>query len=266
MTDLSLKQLITGIVLFVTIAAVQAGPIPVTNHSFEQPCVLEQPGVDPNRPAFPYAEGWIELDNDPINPLGTNTGVFVNITNIANTDANQIAFLGSEEGNALLQDLSAVYQVGKSYRLTVGVCVSAQYPPPDPNGLELAFYYREPNIIDVASVQTREPNLFSRTALEDYSVYLSTVRADAAYVGKPIGIAIRATGPMGGYWDVDNVRVMEYPLVPNFTDDTIVNFADFAMMAADWLNQDDPFTDVTGDGRVDKLDLLILAEYWLEDV
>ncbi|MDH4202277.1 MAG: hypothetical protein OEV87_05235, partial [Phycisphaerae bacterium] len=72
--------------------------------------------------------------------------------------------------------------------------------------------------------------------------------------------------PMGGYWDVDNVRVTEYPLVPNFTDDSIVNFADFAKMAADWLYCDDPVTDVTGEGCVNEDDLLILMEYWLDNV
>jgi hypothetical protein len=70
---------------------------------------------------------------------------------------------------------------------------------------------------------------------------------------------------MGGYWDLDNVRVTEY-VFPNFTDDTIVNFLDFAMMAADWQSCDDVITDVTGDGCVKEDDLLILMEHWLDNV
>ena len=248
--------------LFSFFSNVQAGSVSVKNYSFEDPYV---PPVEPY--ADPNVTDWIELDNDSIN--SANTGVFVNVTGIANTDGGQLAFLGSQQGNALLQDLEAAYQVGKSYKLTVGVCVSAQYPPLDPNGLQLAFYYTsqaDPNRIDVVSATTSEPNSFTSTALEDNSIYLPTVQTDDPWAGKTIGIAIRATGLMGGYWDLDNVRVTEYPLVPNFTDDTIVNFADFAAMAADWLYCDDPLTDVTGDGCVNEDDLLILMESWLDNV
>ncbi|MEN8126788.1 MAG: hypothetical protein ABFR90_03175 [Planctomycetota bacterium] len=243
-------------------ANAMADSIPVANHSFEDPVV---PFAEPY--ALPYVIGWTELDNDP--DLSANTGAFLNVTGIAGTDANQLAFLGGEEGNALLQDLSASYQVGKSYKMTVGVCVSAQFPPYDPNGLELAFYYTEPgdpNRFDIVSSFTPPPSGFISTILDDNSVYLPTVQTEDAWAGETIGIAIRATGPMGGYWDLDNVRVVEYPLVPNFTDDSIVNLADFAIMAADWLSCDDPFTDVTGEGCVNEADLLILTEYWLDNV
>ena len=178
--------------------------------------------------------------------------------------------LGGEEGTVFMQKLDAAYQAGKSYRLTVGVCVSG-YTPPDPNKLELVFYYRDPNIIDIASDQTPLPSLMSTQAMEDCSVYLPTVEPDAPCVGKPIGIAFRAHGPVGPsgaygtYWDLDNVRVTEY-LFPNFTDDTIVNLADFAMMASDWQSCDDPITDVTGDGCVKEDDMLILMEHWLDNV
>ena len=95
---------------------------------------------------------------------------------------------------------------------------------------------------------------------------MPTVQAEEPWAGESIGIAIRATGPMGGFWDLDNVRVTEYPLVPNFDDAPIVNLADFAIMALDWLYCDEPITDVTGEGCVDQEDLLILMEYWLDNV
>jgi hypothetical protein len=247
-------------VLFLFVS-VQADSIPVANHSFETPVV---PFAEPY--ALPYAPSWIELDNDT--DFSANTGVFLNVTGIANTDANQLAFLGSEEGNAFLQDLAATYQSGKSYKITVGVCISAQYPPPDPNALALSFYYDDPVSDPNCYFKTasQPPSNLTATALKDFSVYLPTVQADDAWAGEYIGIAIRATGPMGGYWDLDNVRVTEYPLVPNFTDDSIVNLADFAMMAFDWLFCDEPLTDVTGEGCVDEEDLLILTEYWLDNV
>jgi hypothetical protein len=206
-----------------------------------------------------------------MDPLGysQNTGVFLNVTGIAGADANQVAFLGGEQGNAFLQDLNYVYQEGKSYKLTVGVCVSAQYPPSDPNGVELAFYYttpNDPNRIDIVSGITLAPSQFSSEVLEDNSIYLPTVQQDDPWAGQTIGIAFRATGPFGGYWDLDNVRVTEYPLVPNFTDDSFVDLADFAKMAYDWQSCDDPLTDVTGEGCVDFDDFLILLSYWLDNV
>lgn len=260
----SVKLLHLMAIVFI-IAAVAAGDsIPVANHSFEDPIVPPEA----NPPAWPVVADWIELDMDPLG-YSQNTGVFTNVTDIANTDGNQLAFLGGEQGNALLQDLSPVYQVGRSYRMTVGVCISAQYPPIDPNGLELAFYYtdpNDPNRFDVVVSTTQPPSGFTSTVLEDNIVNLTEVQEDDPWMGKQIGIAIRATGPMGGFWDLDNVRVWEYPLTPNFTDDTFVNLADFAIMALDWLSCEHPIADVTGDGCVDGADVVVFAEYWLDDV
>ena len=258
----AMRLLAHVILITLMVASATADSIPVANHSFEEPVVAP---VDPY--AYPVVTGWIELDNDTL--YGTNTGVFLNVTGIAGVDGGQLAFLGGEKGNAILQDLSATYQVNKSYRMTVGVCISGAEPPQDPNGLELAFYYTvpgDPNRVNVISATTQAPSQFSTTELEDNWVYLPRVEAEDAWAGKTIGIAIRGTGGFGGYWDLDNVRIIEYPLIPNFTNDSIVNLADFAMMAADWLYCDDPLTDVTGEGCVDGNDLLILMEYWLSDV
>ena len=249
--------------LLLPFVSLKADSIPVANHSFESPVV--PPGSNP--PAYPVISDWIELDRD--GEFSTNTGVFTNVTEINYADADQLGFLGSEESNALLQNLTASYQVGKSYKMTVGVCVSGQYLPDDPNGLHLVFYYTEagdPNAIDIVFEETPSPSTFTSIALEDCSVYLPTVEAGDVWAGKTIGIAIRASGPAGGFWDLDNVRVVEFPLVPEFTGDSFVNLADFAMIASDWLYCDDPFTDVTGEGCVDGQDLLILAEYWLDNV
>jgi len=40
-------------------------------------------------------------------------------------------------------------------------------------------------------------------------VYLPPVQADDPWAGKPIGIAIRAAGEAGGFWDLDGVRLAE---------------------------------------------------------
>ncbi|MDH4203859.1 MAG: hypothetical protein OEV87_13340, partial [Phycisphaerae bacterium] len=222
--------LIMSVLLFC--ANTEADSIYVANYSFEHPT-----------PEFVYpylimdVDDWFELDNDLLN--SANTGVFLNVTSIANVDGNQLGVLGGELGNAFLQDLSASYQVGNSYRMTVGVCLPEDpyFQPKDPNKLALSFYYGDPvsDPNNYCATASQAPADLATDALTDYSVYLPTVQPEDAWAGQIIGIAIRATGPMGGYWDVDNVRVTEYPLVPNFTDDSIVNFADFAKMAADWL-------------------------------
>ena len=49
----------------------------------------------------------------------------------------------------------------------------------------------------------------SSTYLQDISLYLPAVNANDAWAGKPIGVAIRATGVAGGFWDLDNVRLGE---------------------------------------------------------
>jgi hypothetical protein len=184
--------------------------IPVENASFEAP------PIDPDAsPALPLVDGWLELDLDAV--AGSNTGVFANTPpdspdRLLNADANQLAFLGSQQGNALEQDLTATYQVGRAYRLTVGVGVSARFPPSAAtpvDTIEIALYYvDQTGPVDIVRRSVEAKGL-SSTQLQDFSVYLDTVQPGDAWAGKPIGIALRATGAAGGFWDLDNVRLAE---------------------------------------------------------
>jgi hypothetical protein len=184
--------------------------IPIANASFEAPA------VDPNAfPAVPVVEQWTEIDLDAQG--STNTGVFGNTPadsddHIVNADANQLAFLGSEQGNALEQDLQAAYKVGCDYRLTVDVGVSSKFPPStqEPiDAVELILYYLEDaNTVDIVS-RTVDATGLSATELQDFSVYLPTVGSNEAWAGKTIGVAIRAAGLPGGFWDLDHVRLVE---------------------------------------------------------
>lgn len=268
MSILPTKYLIVITAIFLAIASVQADSINIPNHSFEIPA------IDPNGgfPAIPFTSSWTEDDVDV--PLSRNTGTFLNTApgnddHLFNVDGNQLAFLNSTDGNAFWQYLPATYQQGKSYRLTVGVCISLRFPPPEGTPLILELHYlsgADPN--DVGSIiftQAPAPDPNSRT-VEDFSVSLPTVQPGDSWAGKNIGIAIRATGEAGGYWDIDNVRLMEYPRTPKFMDDPYVNLNDFVMMAAEWQSCSEPETDVTGDGCVNLEDIMILAEYWLNDV
>jgi hypothetical protein len=192
------------------VTPVRSASIPIANASFEFPA------LDPNAfPASPYIEEWTEIDNAPLGD-SVNTGVFLNTPegnpdHIVNADGKQLAFLGSETGNALEQDLAAVYKPGCDYRLTVAVGVSNLFPPStaEPvDTIELVLYYRDAN--DVADIgrQTVEATGISSTRLTDVSLYLPTVQSGDAWAGKTIGVAIRAAG-IGGFWDLDYVRLGE---------------------------------------------------------
>lgn len=193
------------------VAPVRSEPIPIENASFERP------PVDPSAfPAVPLVDGWTEVDLDTV--ASTNTGVFANTPagspdHVVNADGRQLAFLGSEQGNALEQDLAAGYQVGCAYRLTVAVGVSGRFPPSEAapvDTLEVVLYYRDADEpVDIVR-RAVEATGRSMTHLEDFSAYLPAVRAEDAWAGKPIGVAIRAAGIPGGFWDLDHVRLVEW--------------------------------------------------------
>lgn len=266
------KYLTIIITLLLIIAPAKADSIPIPNHSFETPV------IDPNTNPFlavPFTASWTEDDNDP---CSLNTGTFFNTppgsdNHLFNVDGNQLAFLGSMDGNALWQCLPATYQQDKNYRLTVGVCISAAFPPPEGTPLILALHYlSDPNLAlnylsdpNIAYVNVPAPPPSSRT-IEDFSVNLPAVLPSDPWADKNIGIAIRATGAAGGFWDLDNVRLTEYPLTPEFTGDSFIDLEDFTKMAADWQSCADTQTDVTGDGCVNFEDIMILIQYWLNNV
>ena len=200
------------LVLLVSWAATPArsASIPIENASFEALV------VDPNGfGAVPLVDGWTEIDIDTL--FSANTGVFANtdpnsFDHIVNADGSQLAFLGSQEGNALEQDLADTYKAGCDYRLTVAVSVSGRFPPApvEPvDTIELVLYYRDANdVVDIVH-QTVDATGLSSTQLTDFSMYLPMVQPDDAYAGKAIGIALRAAGQPGGFWDLDNVRLIE---------------------------------------------------------
>ncbi|GAG34376.1 unnamed protein product, partial [marine sediment metagenome] len=189
--------------------------IPIENASFEAPV------VDPNGfGALPYVDGWTEIDLDTLS--STNTGVFANTQvgspdHLVNAHGSQLAFLGSQTGNALEQDLDTTYKIGCDYRLTVAVGVSSLFPPSSAEPVdtfELVLYYRDANEpVDIVR-QAVEAAGLSSTQLVDVSLYLPTVQPGDAWAGMAIGVALRATGAPGGFWDMDHVRLIESLLDP----------------------------------------------------
>ena len=201
------------LIIFGSLAAIPvlSASIPIENASFEAPV------VDPNGfGAVPLVDGWTEMDIDAM--FSTNTGVFANtepnsFDHIVNADGSQLVFLGSQAGNALEQDLTDTYKVGCEYQLTVGVSVSSRFPPSSAepvDTLELALYYRDANdvVVDIA-IQTVEAAGQSYTQLQDFSLEMPAVQSGDDWAGKAIGIALRSAGQPGGFWDLDNVRLIE---------------------------------------------------------
>ena len=181
--------------------------IPIANASFEGPY------VDPNGfSALPFVEGWTEIDVDT--EASTNTGVFANPApgepgRLINANGDQLAFLGSQTGNALEQDLIDTYRPGCDYRLTVAVGISDMFPPSATDALELVLYYRDANEpVDIARLAV-EPEGLSSTELKDFSLYLTPTQSSDTWAGRTIGVALRAAGVPGGFWDIDNVRLIE---------------------------------------------------------
>ena len=75
--------------------------------------------------------------------------------------------------------------------------------------IDLVLYYLDANEpVDIVRLTIGAKGQ-SSTELRDYTVVLATVRSDDAWAGKTIGVAIRATGAAGGFWDLDNVRLAE---------------------------------------------------------
>ena len=88
--------------------------------------------------------------------------------------------------------------------------------------LELSLYYRDAasNIVTVAATTvTHSTAAFpTNTHLTDFSVMTPSVKSGDAWAGKHIGIQILSNNgfdQIGGYWDLDNVRLTEakHPLL-----------------------------------------------------
>jgi len=213
--------------------ALLAGAIHVPNASFESPVTtFVSVNVDSwQKAAKPdwYEETggfeWTQL-----------TGLFKNTpTNAAdhidNMDGSQALWLFAVPEVALYQDydsmdwndavpthaFDATYELGHSYRLTVGVVGNGGGMRPEAT-LELGLYYRDAasnQLVVATTVLTNKPGVFSNTThFVDCEVTVPPVRFDDPWAGKQIGIRFLSTVSYelrGGYWDLDHVRLQDIP-------------------------------------------------------
>ena len=234
----------------------------VPNHSFELPKTdFADPGMDSWQKAA--APIWY---SDPTGffPWQALMGEFANTpygssNHIDNVDGEQAAFLFALPDVAIFQDYNSIggtnsspthdfnakFEVGKSYSLTVGVLGGGGGMS---NGatFEISMYYRDAssNIVTVAAKTiTNTPTLFpTNTHLLDFQATTPTVKSGDAWAGKNIGIRLAATAGfdmMSGYWDVDNVRLVESVLPNPSFELPATDFADPAL--ASWQKSAQPF-------------------------
>lgn len=211
--------------------ALSAATVSVPNASFEGPVT---PFADPRMDSwedYPKPPWYDEVTNGPWDFL---TGVFLNTDpsapdHIDNMDGAQAAFLFAYPQVGIFQDynsldwahplpshdFNALYQAGKAYQLTVGV-IGAGGGMSNGVGLAAAVYYRDAssNMVIVAMTNVlNSPDVFpNRTHFIDISAMTPVVRASDPWANQNIGIAIFSTVGFelaGGYWDVDNVRLLE---------------------------------------------------------
>ena len=213
----------------------RAGTISIPNNSFESPATtFVSINIDSwQKSAKPdwYQESggyqWTQL-----------TGIFKNTpTNssdhIDNCDGNQVLWLFAVPEVALFQDYDSIdwhnqppnhqfngtFTPGKSYHLTVGVIGTGGNMLPGVT-LELSLYYRDAasnQVIVGVTTLTNDPSVFSNnTHLVDCRVDTATVKATDPWAGQHIGIQFKSTvttNLQGGYWDLDNARLIEGPLL-----------------------------------------------------
>ena len=232
-------------VLLVAAPAVRAGNLYVPNGSFESPLVPQvnpfaQPDMDAwEKSAQPY---WYDPSQNYGTPWEDLMGTFFNVPYpgqfIDNCDGNQAAFIFALPGTAIMQDygtlsdtdtapshaFNARFHPGRAYNLTVGVIGGGGNMAPGAT-LQISLYYRDVsnNIVIVGATNiTNSVTLFpTNTHLVDFQVHVPTVHPSDAWAGQHIGVQIASTlvdfSIARGYWDVDNVRLVEEIDVPNYS-------------------------------------------------
>jgi len=226
---------VVGLVVLAVSVTVWAGPIPVPNGSFELQVAGPPFGVDtrvdswqkPPKPAY-FDETAFGITWDQTAGVFANTPVG-QANHIDNMDGNQGAYMLAFSQVALFQDynstdwnhpspthdFNAIFLVGMSYKLTVGV-IGGGGGMPEGTSMQLGLYYRDGagNMVTVAATPIIHSlaTFPTNTHFVDFEVNVATVQAGDAWAGQNIGIQLQSVlGTGQGYWDVDNVRLSSVP-------------------------------------------------------
>jgi hypothetical protein len=198
-----------------------AAPITVSNNSFESPTVtlaqVASPFVDnwvtdgPSKQEFPPGSGFF---------VNVGTGIFPNTPaasadHIDNVDGNQAAFIQSLTSNEFTQVLGSSFAAGQSYTLTTSVAHSFGSPPAATDEVRLALYYvgadTQRHIVAQRDVFNDAATGLSANHFFDFTTTSPVLDASDPAVGQPIGVLLTTIGAVGGFFDLDNVRVDAVP-------------------------------------------------------
>ena len=238
-----------GLVCVTGTDLVLARGLHLPNGSFESP-MTEYVGQNIDGWQKSPQPGWW----DP-NLMGASwdqlAGVFLNTPpgsadHIVNCDGAQAAFLFALPQVGIFQDYNstdwanpspthafdATFEAGKSYTLNVGVMPGNGISPGAT--LEASLYYRDDtnNPVTVAkiTIANTSPLFTDSTHFVNLQVQTAPVNLTNLWAGKHIGVQILSTvgfDHMGGYWDLDNVRLSETIEIPNGSFESVAtDFAD----------------------------------------
>lgn len=204
-----------------------AQPINVPNGSFESPA-----GPFPPFGVSNQIDSWQKTPQpvwyDPGSFGGytwdQTTGIFPNPPlgqsgHIDNITGNQAAYMFSLPGDGFFQELTATYEPGKSYQLSLdlfgggGLADNSQF-------LIGLYYDNAGSQVNVASLAITYSAAAFPLADHFYTFDVTTpvVQGGDAWAGQNIGISLTSlSGPGAGYWDLDNVQLTAVPEPSTFT-------------------------------------------------
>ncbi len=215
---------------------VHAGDILIPNGSFESQVAPQvYPYVTTQIDSWQKAAKPAWFDETAYGLLWDQTaGLFQNTpvgsgNHIDNMAGNQGVYFLAFPQVALFQDynttdwsqstpshgFNATFQVGMSYKLTVGV-LGGGGGMPEGTTMLLGLYYRDGGnnmvMVGTTPITYTAAGFPTMTHFVDYEVNVPTVAAGDAWAGQNIGIQLLTTSGNGsGYWDLDNVRLTAVP-------------------------------------------------------
>lgn len=225
--------------LLLSPAMTAADPIAIPNFSFENPPVTRD-GLNPFG-ALPFIEDWDETTVGLVDELHQDTGNFINTDpgepdHITNLHLDRAAFVSTLTGNAVRQELSETYLVGRRYTFTIGVGKSHTFPAGDTEQLEVALFYFDRDTERIIASTLVSGVQVGTTEVTDFAVTSAIVEVGDLWAGRPIGVLVRPAiddpddEDGEGFWNLDYARLEES--VPPNSDgdhDGDVDLRDFAM-------------------------------------
>ncbi|MGA2035920.1 MAG: PEP-CTERM sorting domain-containing protein [Thermoguttaceae bacterium] len=214
------RSLFPALAVLLFASPVLSEMIPIPNGSFEDPTVGNAaPYASPDMSDWQKSPppSWWAGTGASTDQWYQSVGTFLNVPfePIDNVDGNQAAFMFSNPGLEISQQLTNTFQVGTSYQLTVGIA-GGSYGMAIGCPMEIGLYYLDGSGNQVMAGTTTVVNDATLaqgsyvTHLTDYQLTIPAVAASDPWAGQNIGVALIQTADLsnaGGYWDIDNVRL-----------------------------------------------------------